>query len=362
MKSTSGDHFIALDHVRALAALMVFVWHFAHVHADPVTSVALPPLSIFNEGHVGVSLFMTLSGYLFAKLLDGKRIRFHRFLWNRALRLLPLLVLVFAILVAQRFVVKGAEEGLRLLTSLPAGFVLPTWPNGGWSIATELHFYLLLPLLLALQRRSWAWLLAVVGMAILLRFQVYEATGKVQGLAYGTIVGRIDQFVAGMLAFALRSHLGRGHTLAVVAFLALAAGYAMFDAAGGYGGSRHSRVWIVMPLLEGATFGLLIGWYDAAVRHSPPTFLSRALAKVGEYSYSIYLLHFFFFATVAGLVHAHVIDLSNFYVGAGVALVAFLAMIPIGWVSMRFVEAPFLRKRVAYVDRSRSGARVSSPS
>jgi len=30
---------------------------------------------------------MTLSGYLFAKLLDGKRIKYGSFLWNRFLRL-----------------------------------------------------------------------------------------------------------------------------------------------------------------------------------------------------------------------------------------------------------------------------------
>jgi peptidoglycan/LPS O-acetylase OafA/YrhL len=29
MKSTGGAHYIGLDHLRALAAFMVFRWHFA---------------------------------------------------------------------------------------------------------------------------------------------------------------------------------------------------------------------------------------------------------------------------------------------------------------------------------------------
>jgi|GEM_PF-4028732 len=96
MKATSGEHYVALDHVRAIAAMLVFVWHFLHgLHGSPVPFEGTPvwgPLVLFDEGHVGVALFMTLSGYLFAKLLDGKRVVYHLFFWNRALRLMPLLL------------------------------------------------------------------------------------------------------------------------------------------------------------------------------------------------------------------------------------------------------------------------------
>ena len=77
MKSSTGQYFIALDHIRAVAALLVFIWHFSHAASGyPVPFEFTPsffPLAIFDEGHTGVALFMTLSGYLFAKLLDGKR-------------------------------------------------------------------------------------------------------------------------------------------------------------------------------------------------------------------------------------------------------------------------------------------------
>ena len=152
MKSSSGKYYIGLDHLRALAVFMVFSWHFMH-QAIPFTYVpAFFPLSLINEGHTGVSLFMTLSGYLFAKLLDGKKINYALFLWNRFLRLAPLLFFVVTVIGIHQYL-KGVPLDLYCLTILK-GLVLPTLPNGGWSIAIEFHFYLLLPFLLYIARKS----------------------------------------------------------------------------------------------------------------------------------------------------------------------------------------------------------------
>ncbi|MEC8989971.1 MAG: acyltransferase family protein, partial [Candidatus Latescibacterota bacterium] len=84
MRSSSGDYYVALDHVRTLATFMVFTWHFIHTNSM-VSPEFVPriPLSLLNGEHTGVALFMTLSGYLFAKLLDGRRIHYRAFIWNR---------------------------------------------------------------------------------------------------------------------------------------------------------------------------------------------------------------------------------------------------------------------------------------
>jgi peptidoglycan/LPS O-acetylase OafA/YrhL len=91
MRSSSGQHFVALDHLRALAAFLVFAWHFLHsTNGVPVPFEGAPsifPFAIFDEGHTGVALFMVLSGYLFAKLLEGKEIYYGAFFWNRFIRL-----------------------------------------------------------------------------------------------------------------------------------------------------------------------------------------------------------------------------------------------------------------------------------
>ncbi len=356
MKATSGEHYVALDHVRGVAALLVFVWHFMHGrYGSPVPFEGAPfwgPLVLFDEGQVGVALFMTLSGYLFAKLLDGKRVVYSLFFWNRALRLMPLLLLVFAI--------NAVMEGLRsdrpqaayeYLRSLPGGLVFPTWPNGGWSITVELHFYLLLPLLLFLLRSWYQGLWLLLTFAILLRTGYHSWAGEVQSLAYSTIFGRIDQFVLGIIAFHYRAHIiGRHVWIAgiTVAFITL---YWWFDNNGGFyllpSYPSPSRLWIVLPTLEGAAFAAVIAWYDGSFLHRPGA-ISTLFARLGEYSYSIYLLHFFFVFAVARWIHASVLDISNFYVALPVSVVAFMTMVPVAYLSMRFVERPFLRLRRRY--------------
>jgi peptidoglycan/LPS O-acetylase OafA/YrhL len=357
MKATSGEHYVALDHVRAVAAMLVFVWHFMHgLHGSPVPFAGVPfwgPLVLFDEGHVGVALFMTLSGYLFAKLLHGKRVIYHLFFWNRALRLMPLLLLVIAVNALKVGLESGhPQAALEYLISIPRGLVFPTWPNGGWSITAELHFYLLLPVLLLLMRR-WPhgmWLL--LALAILLRTGYHTWTGEVQSLAYPTIIGRIDQFVLGIMAFHGRARFIDRHTQAAVVAAAFITLYWWFDGNGGFylqpSYPSPSRLWIVLPTLEGAAFAVLIAWYDGSFPHVNGM-LSKLFSLLGEYSYSIYLLHFFFVFAVAQWIHANVLDISNFYVALPVSVLAFMTMIPIAYLSMRFVERPFLRLRRRYI-------------
>lgn len=354
MRSSTGAHFIALDHVRALAAFVVFTWHFIHAGTGfPVSFDGAPrifPLALLDEGHVGVALFMTLSGYLFAKLLDGLQIDYTAFLWNRALRLLPLLALVCVIVGIQQML-KGVPA-LDYLRSVAGGVLLPSLPNGGWSITVEAHFYLVLPLLLYLLRRHPCLPLLVIAGGLTLRTGLYLGRGEVQSLAYWTLIGRIDQFALGIVMFAFRDHARDQHLKLAALMLAFCAGYWLFDVKGGfYGLSGYpspSPVWVYLPTLEGLAFGVAIAWYDTSFRFGN-TGWSGLLGKIGEYSYSIYLLHFFFVFGMAQLVDQHVMRLDNFYLACAWAVLGFLLMLPLGWASYRFIESPFLRHRRPYL-------------
>lgn len=362
MRSSTGQHWIALDHVRALAAFSVFTWHFTHSWNGFPTpfegAPALFPFAILDEGHTGVALFMALSGYLFAKLLDGKAVYYGRFFWNRAVRLLPLL-LVVVVLVALDQMRVGTFNLADELHTLTWGWLLPILPNGGWSITVEAHFYLILPLLMWATRR-WAFApLAFLAAAIAVRCGLFLHFGEVQFLAYKTIVGHIDQFLLGIFAFQNRDLMRKRHVLAGAIALGFAGFYYVFDRLGGWyqmgGQPSQSPLWILIPTVEAIAFSALIAWYDTSFSFRTQG-ISGLIGKIGECSYSIYLLHFFVVFRLAKLIHTHVMDISNFYLACAWSALCFIAIAPFCWLSFAFFEKPIMdRFRVRYVKPAPSG-------
>jgi len=354
MRSSSGQHFIALDHVRALAAFMVFTWHFTHdAIGYPVPfdySPAIIPLSVLDEGHTGVALFMTLSGYLFSKLLDGKSIRYGAFLWNRILRLIPLLLVVS--IVAGIQAVSHGYPVSGYIHSLVYGVFLPTLPNGGWSITVEFHFYVILPLLLWMLTKSKLLLLLVVVIFIALRIAIFQVQGEVQSLAYWTIVGRIDQFTLGMLAYRLRDFIANRHVMSASIIAMFICFYWYFDLQGGYFIYNRSPslnwLWTILPTIEGFAYAVGITYYDNSFVHSASG-VSKFVGLIGKYSYSIYLLHFFVVFRVARLIHEKVMDISDFYAALLWSMAVFVLMTIPGYLSFRFIESPFLNLRKSYL-------------
>lgn len=368
MRSSTGAYYIGLDHLRALATFQVFTWHFMHFSKASELSVAPLPWAFLGEGHVGVALFMTLSGYIFAKLLSGKDIVYARFVWNRCVRLLPLLVFVTGLVALKTYVTRGSLEGLP--RDVAWGWVKPTLPNGGWSITAEFHFYLLLPWLLLAMRRGKRWLWLTVVAAVGIRFGLWWHMDSVQRLAFWTIVGRFDQFLLGMYAFELR-HWVKGSLGVGFGIIAVWLGYlSWFDAIGGYHGTgKHqdwSWIWVVEPTIEAVSSALLVAWYDVRMHDSPganaPNRWSRALAAVGNYSYSIYLLHPFFVFWLSKTIHARVVKLDDYYVGLCMSLACFCLAVPLGYLSFRFVESPFLKLRVPYFREARPSGAVAASS
>jgi peptidoglycan/LPS O-acetylase OafA/YrhL len=352
MKSTSGEYFIALDHIRALAAFLVFTWHFLHAtNGYPIPFEYVPfgfIFSILDEGHTGVALFMTLSGYLFAKLLDGKHVNYIAFWWNRFLRLAPLLIFLMLITGCGKFL----SGDIFHLQSNFISMVKQVVPNGSWSILVEFCFYLMLPLFFWLTRLSRLSFLILLLIALILRFLIFYERGGIQWLAYFTIVGRFDQFVLGILAYQYRDFIAKRHLLAIGGILAFLIFYWYFDLLGGFFHNpsypSSSSIWIYLPTLEGIAYALVISYYDNSFSPSNKG-ISRLVSHIGNYSYSIYLLHFFLVIHLAQFIDEKLINISNFYLACLFSLISFLLMIPIAYLSYRFIESPFLRLRTPYL-------------
>ena len=350
MRSSTGQHFPALDHARAIAAFLVIGWH--------VTSSVLPAaepvpwiLGPIVEGHTGVALFMVLSGYLFALILDNRAFSVPLFLYNRALRLLPLLTV--ALLLSALVTWSRGESLGDYALALVKGVVLPTLPRGGWSLTVEFHFYLLLPLLLAVTNRvAWA-PIVLIALAVAVRALIYAKLGSVQDAGYWTLIGRIDQFLAGMVFARYRHLFARRHGLAFAVAAAFALFLGWFHGAGGFygfGGAypSPSTLWIVLPTIEAFVYATLLAYYETTAKTTGSPF-AALLERAGTFSYSIYLLSFFVVPRSTAFVDRTVIDLSSTGLALAWTAIMMLVMILVGALSYSAIESPFLRLRRPYL-------------
>lgn len=361
MQASSGLYRWRLDQVRAVASYMVFTWHF--IHTDQIVPIqeghpTVWPLALLNLGYVGVSLFMALSGYLFASLTDGQEIQWGAFFRNRAMRLLPLLALVMVLAYGKEAYLGRADGVLGVWAW---GWLLPTLPQGAWSLTVECHFYLLLPVILWLGRwdkRTW---LGVVAFAMLLRTAVYLQGLSLEPLASATLLGRIDQFMLGMCAWHWRDHLKGRHVQVGVVLLAYSLWLTYLDHLGSpYATNFHRDLWWVgLTTVDGLAAAVAIAWYDVNDRNQLPSAMGRFVARIGQVSYSMYLLHMFWVWVVARWLHGHVLAMSNPEVAMVMATVVFLLSLPVAIASYKWVERPFLALRTPYrTPRVRGGAGV----
>lgn len=308
MKSTNFGYIPALDHLRGFAAVLVLFFHGSHFIShklafgtpyDPAnwTRTGNPFSALIIEGHTAVSLFFLLSGFVFTVGSLQKKLNYVGFYRNRLLRTYPLFLFFLVLGLAfntENFSVAAVLQTVFFMANSDTAF------NGGaftyvfWSIAVEWHFYLVFPLLLlAVQRWGWQALLALLLIFLFLRTGAYFAGADMRELSYYTIVGRIDQFLLGMLAgIYYRNYFVAGKRLDYVAIAGIGLVLLLlfgFNRLGG--GAVNNYLWIFWPTLEAAAWAIFLIGYLSIARHFH-RFVGKALVAVGTISYSIYMGHY----------------------------------------------------------------------
>nr|AEQ20362.1 putative acyltransferase [uncultured bacterium CSL1] len=359
---------MGLDHLRALAALMVLCWHFTHglgrpgtVPVEYVTRWSL--LSLFEEGHTGVALFFTISGFIITYLCYGKTVNYPGFLKNRVIRLLPLIMIFFAF--AHVVGISGWQDtlGFMLLTGEKGVF-------GMWTLGIEFQCYLFFPLFLASIHQRFGHrphkylpLLGLIALGIVFVLLGHVRTGNYNEISNGSVFGRISQFTCGAIAcllfLDLRTLPADERTL--FEWTALAVGLFMlveyihyFNELGSFskvGGGNP--LWLWHPIIEGVCYGLiLLGWISLVERYA---FMRWSwLAYAGEISYSTYMVHM----AMVPLAH-HLVAMTGIPVGSDVFLyygtACLLVMYPLTLVisalMYELLEKPFLALRSPYIIR-----------
>jgi peptidoglycan/LPS O-acetylase OafA/YrhL len=335
----------SIDVLRGVAILLVLGFHFPYYS------------SLAHFGWAGVNLFFVLSGFLVSGLLfDAYRnsgsIQFRRFFIRRGFKIWPSLYMyLIAVMLLgyatplNTFIVERGLARFPWAVFLNAGLFLQNYTgvwNGFtahiWSLCVEEHFYLILPLLFwlfvrligARGMRAIAWT-SGASMIICLVLRILAAP---DGHSEGRSHLIFDNLFCGVwLSYYYRFYPEKFRRLTsywslAVAFVLLLPAFVL---------NQSTRFMQTFGLTcMSIAFLLLLAWaIDRRPKSRGVASLARQVAKIGFYSYSIYLWHAIVLFAIKG----------NF----GVKLLPFwlyvAASIALGMMMAQNTEQPFLRLR-----------------
>lgn len=170
------SYFPQLTGLRAIAALLVFVHHFAFAEEK----VGRFLFRFQSELYIGVSIFFVLSGFLITLRYHDEKISLKQYAVNRFARIYPMffLLTVFTFVYyyynpgerfAQEAIGKDITISFLANISLLKGFFDDLRFTGiaqGWTLTVEECFYFLAPLIFFLLRRNIKILFIVLGFYI----------------------------------------------------------------------------------------------------------------------------------------------------------------------------------------------------
>ena len=357
MKSLNILYNPRIDQLRWLAATVVFLFHF-YIEYRGVGGAALgsPWWGIVTEGHTGVGLFFTLSGFLFMQIaLQQREIVYRDFLRNRMLRIFPLFFTVFLLATSiGRDQFQAADLLYVFATNLgnsPTSLSVVT--GAAWCISLEFLFYMVFPFLARFSMEQGPrYLLKLLLLMLFFKLAVYSESARSTHMYFSTFVGRFDQFVIGMLAAMIYRErhalfVRHGLWLAPAAFVLALANSALQAKVASFNVTPKSTFWIFWSMQESAVWALVIlAWvgYPRAL----PQWLDRAIVQGGKVSFSFYLLHA---AMIHMLAKAFGLPVLTGHAAADAVLLGLIvygATWAMATLSYHVIEEPFLRMRRKY--------------
>ncbi len=316
----------AIDGVRALACLMVYVFHVWQFAGSPMLPVTIAGqeirlLAFLDAFPSGVDLFMVLSGFcLFWPLCKSPealaRWDWRDYGWRRVRRIVPpyymaiLYTILLPVVLVALFRLLKMEANWQPLPSawqivthvLFIHTLFPdTWDGitgAFWSLGLEAQFYVAFPFVVFAFRKSKAWVLvAMVVISIIYRIITYHFTldggHHQQMVASIFFLGRWMQFAAGMAAaWIVATHWRAGTLRSAWNGTALFAGaVALYLLATTSILSFLPKSLPVRDLLLAVSFA--VGIVAVCASHTPAraVFSNRVAAGFGFISYSVFLIH-----------------------------------------------------------------------
>lgn len=319
--------------------------------------------SLFEEGWVGVTLFITITGFVFTVLTHEKDIQYIAFLRNRVLRLFPLIFLVtlYAVTAAG-----ASTTSLFMLFGLLGGGTV----YGTWTLIVEFQFYIAYPFLKdRLVHDSYRQTIVGCGMfsllLVILRLACFYSLGNAQQIGYWTIFGQGDAFLAGILAglafLRLKAHPPKYATkiycvaLGLGLFVTVCVTHWMNERGGYYNQPSYpssSILWVFWPTMIAVCWASILAPYCLLTLRANGA-IARSLAYIGAISYSTYMLHFITLGLCdrlyADWIGIRLFNSSVWNEAAILYLFHYPVTLAVSALSYELIEKAFLKQRVPYL-------------
>jgi len=314
-----------IDSIRGIAILMVILVHTFNV-LDLEPGV-LSTLSVY--GQMGVQLFFVASAFTLC-LSYSRRKDEHSpvlsFYIRRLFRIAPMYYLGIAGYCILRTLINYVNSGEILIPDQYTpinimanalffhGIYEPANNNivpGGWSIGTEVLFYLIFPLLmLLLYKRLQGKLdliisfpIVVLVILVLVINGFTDISVENNSFIYYSIFLQLPVFAIGIALFFLLDSYESLLLRMSVPFIAIS--FVIFSLLSIYVGwvAQIENAFIFVPFLSAVSFFFLVELFRRVDKLN-----LNILIKVGQRSYSMYLIHFFFAYHVTGILNKHILS------------------------------------------------------
>lgn len=359
MTSTDGAkrHVPELQSLRGIAALMVLFGHSTAVYNASDSLITLEKI-LFN-GHASVVFFFVLSGYVLFHMLSGRALTFKEvagYYARRLFRIYPALwfaslaALVYVALFRYNIAITGAsdwfldrfkEERFNIvgIAASMAGLLAFLLPQV-WSIAVEVFASFVIPGMVLAARKGGRVAYYVLGLVLLLvSFTIgpktpYSVLTYLFSFWIGGAIYTMSASLRGSVTKILRP-LWLFWVVAVLAVVCSTRFWGLPDPAICLAEGLASAVLILLVTDQALDFRAL---------------RAKWLANLGDWSYSVYLLHFPVMCLITVLFQiSFIAGLSNDLKSCALALCTALVTIPVSWLVYEFIERPGndLGRRVA---------------
>lgn len=334
-----NNKLLSLNFFRFIAASIVVFFHFA----DDSIRYSVP--SIFLAGSQMVTFFFVLSGFVMIVAHYQKNNEsFLGYYKLRFARLYPVYILALLLLVRANSTTIDIVLGVLLLQAFVPGHELAI-NQTGWSLSAESFFYLCFPCLLFFYKKRSLFinisiLIIVLSLSLIIKNSLMDSKFSADRdsiMGYFPLI-HLASFIIGNLIGLLylqvkllyKNSFILDSVLVIVSFILM-----IYDLESG---GVLKNVSIIPPVLYGAPFFALFILAMAVSKQSIFHYIlqNRVCLRLGDMSYSIYILQFFVYNKLANILILFDSSWSKFFI-------PYTLLIVLSYFTYKYIEIPCKR-------------------